>query len=79
MEFWQAWLLFGLTLLFIDILSGLIGPGSSVFFVAKQRGTGIAVLWGIGIILGSAALFIALLLIPTSAIKRLPNFGPRHK
>lgn len=79
MAFWQAWLLFGLALLFFDILRGLIGPGSSTLFVAKQRGALVAALWGIGIVLGSAALFVALILIPTSVIKRLPNFGPRRQ
>lgn len=79
MTFWQAWLLFGLTLLSSDILHGFIGPGSSTLFVAKQRGALVATIWGTGIVLGSAALFVALILIPTSVIKRLPNFGPRHQ
>ena len=78
MEFWQVWFLFGFTLLVFDILRGLIGPGSSTLFVAKQRGVVVAVLWGAGIVLGSLGLFVVLILTPTSAIKRLPNFGPRR-
>jgi len=79
MGFWQTWLLFGFVLLLFDIMRGLAGPGSSVFFVAKQRGILVAAIWGAGIVLGSLALFLLLILIPTSLIKRLPNFGPRKK
>jgi hypothetical protein len=79
MTFWQAWLLFGTALLFFDIMRGLIVPGSSTLFVAKQRGVLVAALWGLGIVLGSAALFVVLILVHTSVIRRLPNFGPSRK
>lgn len=78
MALWQVWLSFGFILLLFDILRGLIGPGSSTLFVAQQRGVLVAILWGVGVVLGSAALFVALILIPTSAIKRLPNFEPHR-
>lgn len=79
MKLWcMRWLLFGLLLLFFDITRGMIGPGSSILFVYKQRGLLIAIFWGAGIVLGSLGLFVVLIFTPTSVIRRLPNFGPRH-
>jgi len=75
MPFWQAWLLFGVVFLLADLLRQL-GPGSSTIYAVKQRGWLIGFLWALAIIIGSLALFVLLIVTPSSVIKKLPNFGP---
>jgi hypothetical protein len=72
-RFLIGWFVFGLILMCID----LIRPDSTIAYVRKQRGDGMAFVWATGILVGGIGLFVGLVLTPPSLIRCLPKFGPR--